>query len=217
MYLHNILQKNPSEMIRKIFETQKQNPSPGDFYEIVKNDMMTIGLKMKEDEISKMKKEKFKTIAKSKTRAAALTYLNKLKQTHSKLSGISYNKHGVQTYLTSPLFNNESRNLLFRLRTRTVSGIRNDFRGVYPDTNCPLGCLEIDTLSNILKCKVLLTHHRSSEISTNNIVEYEDVFSPDTKKQKQATELYQQLLQIRNEILSQPVLNTGPMHRSNTL
>ena len=52
---------------------------------------------------------------------------------------------------------------------------------------------------------------------TNNKVEYEDVFSPDTKKQKQATELYRQLLQTRNEILSQPVLNTGPMHCSNTL
>ena len=39
MYLHNILQKNPTEMIKKIYETQKQNPSPGDFSEIVKNDM----------------------------------------------------------------------------------------------------------------------------------------------------------------------------------
>ena len=89
IYLHNILQKNPSEMINKIFETQKQNPSPGDFCEIVKNDMMAIGLKMTEGEISKMKKEKFKTIVKSKTRDAALTYLNTLKQTHSKLSGVS--------------------------------------------------------------------------------------------------------------------------------
>ena len=170
-----------------------------------------------EDEISKRKKEKFKTIIKSKARAAALTYLNTLKQTHSKLNGIIYDKHEVEAYLTSPLFNNESRNLLFRLRTRTVSGIRNDFRGVYPDTNCPLGCLEIDTLSNILKCKVLLTQHTSSEISTNNEVQYEDVFSQSIKKQKQATELYRQLLQTRNEILSQPVLNTGPMHSSNAL
>ena len=217
MFLHNILQKNSSEMIRKIFEAQKQNPSPGDFCEIVKNDMSAIGLNISEKEISNMKKQKFKNIVKSLARNCALQYLKALKQTHSKLDGITYNNLELQSYLTSPLFNNESRNLLFRLRTRTVNGIRNDFRGIYPDTDCPLqGCEDTDTLSNMLSCKVLLTHHKSSEISVKNI-RYEDVFSQDSYKQKQATELFRQLLQTRNELLSQPVTNTGPMHSSNTL
>ena len=214
MFLHNILQKNSSEMIRKIFEAQKQNPSPGDFCEIVKNDMSAIGLNISEKEISNMKKQKFKNIVKSLARNCALQYLKALKQTHSKLDGITYNNLELQSYLTSPLFNNESRNLLFRLRTRTVNGIRNDFRGIYPDTDCPLqGCEDKDTLSNMLSCKVLLTHHKSSEISVKNI-RYEDVFSQDSYKQKQATELFRQLLQTRNELLSQPVTNTGPMHNS---
>ena len=94
---------------------------------------------------------------------------------------------------------------------------RNDFRGIYPDTDCPLqGCEDKDTLSNMLSCKVLLTHHKSSEISVKDI-RYEDVFSQDSYKQKQATELFRQLLQTRNELLSQPVANTGPMHSRNTL
>ena len=62
MYLHNILQKNPSEMIRKIYETQKINPSPGDFSQLVKDDMLSIGMNISEEEISKLKKEKFKNI-----------------------------------------------------------------------------------------------------------------------------------------------------------
>ena len=110
MYLHNILQKDLSEMIRKIYETQKQIYSAGDFYEIVKNDMSVVGINLSEEEISKMKKQKFKKIVKSHVRTAALIYLKQLQKTHSKLDGINYSKLELQTYLTSPLFNNESRN-----------------------------------------------------------------------------------------------------------
>ena len=35
-------------------------------------------------------------------------------------------------------------------------GVREDFRGMYPDTMCPLpGCAEEDTLSHVLVCQVL--------------------------------------------------------------
>ena len=44
MYLQNILRKDKTEMIRKIYETQKANPSPGDFYNIVTKDMSDVGL-----------------------------------------------------------------------------------------------------------------------------------------------------------------------------
>ena len=44
-------------------------------------------------------------------------------------------------------------------------------------------------------------------------VKYEDVFSRNVLKQKRATELYRQLLEIRDEMLnSQPEAVTGPMH-----
>ena len=62
----------------------------------------------------------------------------------------------------------------------------------------------------------LLSKHKSSQMSRSNIC-YEDIFSEDFQKQKQITEFYRQLLQIRNEIMSQPVPFTGPVHSSNTL
>ena len=47
----------------------------------------------------------------------------------------------------------------------------------------------------------------------NDDVKYEDVFSRNVLKQKQATELYRQLLDIRDEMVnSQPEAVTGPMH-----
>ena len=68
---------------------------------------------------------------------------------------------------------------------------------------------------NILTCMQLLSKHKSSQMSRSNIC-YEDIFSEHLQKQKQVTELYQQLLQIRNEIMSQPVPSTVPVHSSNT-
>ena len=81
--------------------------------------------------ISRMSKQKFQTIVKS----AALEYLNKLKQKHKKMK---YQKLELQPYFSSPLFNNESRNLLLRLRTRTVNGVQSVYGGLYSYTSCPL-------------------------------------------------------------------------------
>ena len=127
------------------------------------------------------------------------------------MDGLKYSKLELQPYLSSPMFNNESRNLLLRLRTRTVGGIRTDFGQMYPDKTCPLGCGEEDTLQNVLTCTVLRSLHNSSELSIS-AVKYEDVFSSDIRKQKAVTETFRQLLKIKNEKMSQPVAMTGPIH-----
>ena len=127
----------------------------------------------------------FRNIIKLKLRSSAFQYLLRIKLTHSKMSGLTYKKFQLQEYLISPIFNSESRNLLFRLRTRTVSGVKNDFRGLYPYTTCPLGCGETDTIPNILTCMPLLSKHKSSQMSRSNIC-YEDIFSEHLQKQKKS-------------------------------
>ena len=53
----------------------------------------------------------------------------------------------------------------------------------------------------------------NSQDIANNAVKYEDIFSPDLIKQKQVTELYIQLLEIRDRLInSPPVAQTGPVH-----
>ena len=109
MYLHTILKRDPSEMIRKVYEAQKADPSPGDFCELVSDDCKAIELDIEEEDIARMSKQRIQTIVKSKVRAAALQYLNNMKQKHSKMDGLKYQKLQLQPYLSSPLFNNESR------------------------------------------------------------------------------------------------------------
>ena len=64
-------------------------------------------------------------------------------------------------YLNSPLFNAESLQLLLALRTRTVRGIKNDFRDLYTDIKCPFKCDEDDITKHVLECRVLKSHHYS--------------------------------------------------------
>ena len=214
MYLHNILQKQKTELIRKIYETQKGNPSPGDFSLLVIDDLKDIGMNITENQISLLSKRKFKLIVKNKVRDAAFKYLQEMKKKHSKMQLINYKTFKLQDYLCSPVFNNESRELLFRLRTRTINGIRSDFKGIYSDTRCPVGCGQVDSIPHILSCTVLGRLHKSTNISLCNM-KFEDLFSEDVQKQKSITEMFRQLFEIRNEILSQPVaVTTGPMHNS---
>ena len=212
MYLHNILQRDPNEMVRKIFEAQKTDTSTGDFVELVKEDCEAIELNMGEDDIKKISRDKLKKILKSRVTEAAFKYLISLKQSHSKMENVKYEQFEMSSYLKSPLFKIDDISLLLALKTRTVRGIRNDFGGLYPDKTCPLGCGDLDTLQNILTCSVLQKDDTSTDISTS-VIKYEDIFCGDIVKQKQITEKYRQLLDLRNNLLnSLPVATTGPVH-----
>ena len=211
MYLHSILQKSPEELVRRVFEAQKADTSPGDFCELVSEDKDILGINMSDQEIGSMSKCKLKKIVKNNTKEAAFKYLQSLKESHSKLDGLEYSNFEKASYLSSPLFRSEDMRLLLGLRTRTVNGIRNDFRGMYADNMCPLNCGEVDTLPHILQCSVIKLHHTNSMLAQGDIT-YQDIFSSNVVRQKQVTELYRQLLDIRIDLLdSQPVAVTGPV------
>ena len=111
------------------------------------------------------------------------------------MDGLEYTKFDKAAYLCSPLFNSEDIRVLLALRTRTLEGIRNDFRGMYPSIECPLLCGEEDKIQYILDCSVIKQHHKSENVSHIGI-QYTDVFAHDTVIQKQVTELYPQLMVV---------------------
>ena len=171
---------------------------------LVKEDKELINLEISEEDIKSMKKAKFRTIVRRKMRDAAYKSLNQVKENHSKINGLTYDKLEQTAYLSSPMFNTDSRKLLIALRTRTVKNIRNDFRGMFPDNKCLLSCGNTDTLQHVLECSVLRRHHISQNITSSG-VRYTDVFSINIKTQKQATQLYSELLEIRENLTSQTV------------
>ena len=59
-----------------------QNPTPGDFSELVRNDITEIGLNMSDLQISQLSKQTIKSIVKNKMKDAALNYLNRVNRGH---------------------------------------------------------------------------------------------------------------------------------------
>ena len=73
-----ILKSNDNELIKRIYKAQTENPSPGDFIELVKNDYEMIQEEFNENKILNMSKESFKQFIKEKIKTAAFNYLRKL-------------------------------------------------------------------------------------------------------------------------------------------
>ena len=108
-YLHTILQKDSEELVKEVFEAQKNDPTAGDFFNLVMDDCNLVDMNMTENEISTMKKDKYKEIVKSKIRQFAFQYLKETQQKHSKVKTISYGSKLIMAdYLKSPLFNSDN-------------------------------------------------------------------------------------------------------------
>ena len=197
-------------MVNEIYSAQKASPTEGDFCKLVEADKIEINLQIQDEEISQMNETKYKNIIKFKIKEAAFKRLLEIKSNHSKLKNITYNKLEIQSYLQSPLFGSEDVQMLLALRTRTVRGVKSDFRGMFQDAECPLGCGSTDTLENILTCSVL-QKNLQSETLANNKITFADIYSSDIRAQKQVTELYTKLMSIRENIMNNnPVQSTGP-------
>ena len=105
--------------------------------------------------------------------------LSNKKRLHSKVSGrekhtlkmsnLAFIKLELQPYLIRPLFGGEDTQMLLSLRTRTVRGVKRDFKGMFQDVQCTLKCGDVDTLPYVHTCQVLKTHFKSEELTRNRI------------------------------------------------
>ena len=130
------------------------------------------------------------------------------------MKDIKYSKLELQPYLYSPLFSRKQMSTLFRLRSRTFSGIKSDFSQLYkPDLACPVCRQHPDTLPNLLTCPALSAVLQLEDV--NSDICHSDIFSSDVRKQKAVTVLYMKLMEARETLLmrEEPV-DLAPMSLS---
>ena len=84
MYLHHTLNRSDSELIQRVFSAQRESPTPGDFVELVKEDLNNIGEAFDEETICMRSKDQFKKIIKENIRLSAFRDLKNLQMKHSK-------------------------------------------------------------------------------------------------------------------------------------
>ena len=76
MYLHTILSKPESELIRKVYQVQKSLHTSCDWYEKVTEERNKMGLGLNDEQISVMSKENYKVIISKCVRKYALECLS---------------------------------------------------------------------------------------------------------------------------------------------
>ena len=203
-YLKTLLMRDEEELTKRILREQQQNTSPGDFWELVSDDLKLLGHNYNEEFISNSGSNKYKTHMKHLTRVAAFNELIDIKNEHTKVKNIDYKKFETQPYLSSAMFTNEDVSILASLRSHTTRGIRNNFRKLYKNnTDCPLNCQLPgappfqDTQQHLLVCSKLAL---PSTIIARTQIKYDDIYG-DTGKQIEVVSVYKQLLHTRNSLL----------------
>ena len=79
LYLQTILKRNQTEVTRKMYNAQVQDPYKGDFCELVKKHIETLDLKLTNSEIENLSKTKLKKLVKTKVKNVAFKYLMNMK------------------------------------------------------------------------------------------------------------------------------------------
>ena len=184
---------------------------PGDFCNLISEDMKDLDMHMSKEHLMSMGTKQYKELVKTKVLAAAFKNLSNIQQTHSKVKNIQYHKLEIQPYLSSPLFSRKEISILFWLRSRSISGIQSDFSELYkPDLACPVCRQHPDTLPGLMTCPALVPLVQKENDSSQ--IGFSDIFSCDVSKQKAVTQLYVQLLEARDNLLTrEELVNTAPI------
>ena len=197
MYLHTILSRPESELIRKVYQVQKSLHTSCDWYEKVTEERNKMGLGLNDEQISVMSKEKYKVIISKCVQKYALECLSQtaIKNENSKYRRLLKSDLVREKYLTDNRFSRSECELLFSLRTQMIPGIRTNFSSQYGnDLLCELCSLHQDSQENLLSC-VKLTR----EVEIPSDMDYEDIYGS-VDKQLRIVKLFKQLLRTR-EIL----------------
>ena len=93
MHLRTILKRDDEELVKRVFREQEKNTTPGDFYELIKNDFSEYNLTYNEDMITSSKDDDYKNMIRESIRKVAFTDLKSAQQSHSKVKEIIYAKY----------------------------------------------------------------------------------------------------------------------------
>ena len=172
MYLHHILHRPETEMIRKVYEVQKHVQTKNDWFGLVHKDMNNLNINLSDQKIMQLSKDRFKSLVTAAVEEAAIQYLNDKAVSHSKSSYLIKPSLLREKYLEDKRFKRSEVELLFALRTRTVREIKANFPTQYgSNLACELCQVAICCQEHILSCVRLKQH-----VDIPSDICYSDIF-----------------------------------------
>ena len=176
-YLKHIYKRNENELLRKVFNAQKDHPTNGDFVWLVEKDMNKFGITHEQVAAGDVSKKYLKEVA----RAVAFSQMKDVLSKSTKAKNIQYKTFEMQMYLKSEVLTNDEVSILAGLRSNCIRGIKTDFKKMHGKClHCPLNCksegpLEEDTQDHVLVCSKLAPTELTLEAVHNSIEEQEQI------------------------------------------
>ena len=187
-------------MLYKVYYAQKISPVHGDWINLLKTDKSDFGINISDDEAAALSQQKFKDFIKKRSVELTIKYLENLKSNHSKSSQLDVRDMEISPYLVDSRFLKEEREILFKLRSRTIS-VKQNFQNAYMNNDmlCDLCQLFPCTQSHPLQCPVL-----SSTLIVDKNINLRDSFVYGTVEQQLLyVKIYKHFWDLRDKLLKE--------------
>ena len=207
MYLWHVLSRNKTELIRRVYDTQKISNSPGDWFTLVERDKQQLNIDMSETQIQGVSKEVFKSYVTKKVKIKFLQHLNQLKRNHSKSVYLKCEDIKQAEYIQSPRLSHKEKILLFKLRSRTLD-VKGNFKNQHKDLLCISCGLFEESQSHLLQCPELVS--KLSYSIGNNTKIHENQIYGKLEQQESIVKVYSDILEIREKFLNNHIEDVSP-------
>ena len=197
MYLWHTLSRKETELIRRVYNSQLINNSVGDWVKLVDSDKCELGIDLTDREIQSVSEETFKKYVKTKVKIKHLEYINKLKKSHSKATNLVCTDLNLAEYLKDQRLTTKQKQLLFRLRSRTLD-VKQNFKDQHKSPWCSSCGLFPETQSHLLQCPELVKNlnfltEKPSKLNEKYI--YGNI-----KQQESIINIYSEILDVRENL-----------------
>ena len=153
MYWWHIVNVEKTELISRVYSAQKLISISGDWVKLLHEDKKQFSINLSDDDMCNISEYKFRNFLKKKAEELTIQYLSELKRKHSKSEHLDVSDMALSEYLVDVRFNKSERELLFKLRSRTIQ-VKDNFKNAYinNDMLCVLCKMFRCTQSHILQC-----------------------------------------------------------------
>ena len=204
MFLQNILQEDQNCLISKFFHAQDKKPGKNDWSLTARQNLEELNLNLDFEDIRKMSKFQFHSKASKAMSKLAFEYLLKEKNKggteQGKVSHIKFSELKLQEYFKPNNTSVKMAKFIFHARCRMLDLKTNYKNRNYSDMFCPI-CNNpetTDSQQHLLVCPSLCG---SDVVSSENRVEYSDLFSTNIEKQLGVATILERNFAKRSTIL----------------
>ena len=193
MFLHYILNEEKNSLIYKFLQAQIKNPVKDDWILTVMENLEELDIYVDLEVMASLSTDCCKKFIYEKIEERVLCYLNEIKLQHTKVMHIKHEQLELQSYfMPQNQINVQLTKFIFHAKTRMLK-VRHNYKNMFRDLSCPLGCGGDDTQEHILTCTKIV----ETTVTDGTQIKYEELFSNDILKQTACATLLQRRYNIR--------------------